>query len=175
MKITIFGFAWSGTSTIWKMLAKELDYTFMSTGNIMRSWASEMWYSLYEFEDKIANKDKNFDLKLDKKVEVFWETNNNFIFESRLARNFIPDSFKIYLYCDEQERYKRIQNREWFVLEKIISITKKREDELVKRYKNVYPNINFPPSEDIFDFFIDSTNISPKEIIDLILKKIEKA
>ena len=112
MKITIFGLAGSGTSTIGKMLAEKQNSTFMSSGNILRSWAAESGYTIYEFEDKIVKKDHSFDLKLDKKVEEFGEQNDDFIFESRLAWYFIPDSFKIYLYCDDTERYNRIQNRE---------------------------------------------------------------
>ena len=173
MKITIFGFAWSGTSTIWKMLAKSLDSTFMSTWNIMRSWAKELGYSIYDFEDKVIKIDNSFDLKLDKKVEDFWKNNEKFIFESRLAWYFIADSFKIYLHCDDIERYERIQNREWLILDDIISKTKKREDELIERYKKVYPNIAFPPNKENFDLFIDSTKISPEEIINLIIKNIK--
>jgi cytidylate kinase len=42
MKITIFGLAGSGTSTIGKLLCEKLGYKFMSSGNIMRSWAKEL-------------------------------------------------------------------------------------------------------------------------------------
>jgi cytidylate kinase len=71
MKITIFGFAGSGTSTVGKLLAQELDYTFMSSGNILRSWAEESGYTIYEFEDKVVKTDHSFDMKLDTKVAEF--------------------------------------------------------------------------------------------------------
>jgi cytidylate kinase len=171
MKITIFWLAWSGTSTVWKALAKELSYDFKSTWNIMREWAEEMWLSLYEFEDKIIKTDKSFDNKLDTKVVKFWENNDNFIFESRLAWNFIPDSFKIYLKCDEDERYNRIQKREWINPE-IVEKNKKRESELVERYKIVYPDINFPPKDDVFELVIDVTDKLPEKIIELIIEKL---
>jgi cytidylate kinase len=172
MKITIFWFAWSWTSTIWKLLSQKLNIIFMSSWNIMRSWSDELWYSIYEFEDKVIKKDSSFDLKLDKKVWDFWKKNNNFIFESRLAWSFIPDSFKIYLYCDDDIRYERVQKREWLLLEDVKTKTKKREDELVERYNKIYPNIKFPPEKKEFDLFIDATNISPDDIIELILEKI---
>jgi cytidylate kinase len=50
--------------------------------------------------------------------------------------------------------------------------TKKREEELVKRYKEVYPNIIFPPNNDMFDIVIDTTKTLPDEIIEIISKKI---
>ena len=173
MKITIFGLAWSGTSTIGKLLWEKLDYKFMSSGNIMRSWAKELGYTLYEFEDKIIKTDKSFDFKLDQKVWDFGKISDNFIFESRLAWHFIPDSFKIYLHCDDTERYRRIHEREEWDLEDIVQKTKKREDELVVRYSQVYPDINFPPEKQYFDLFIDSTAILPDEIVENILEKIK--
>lgn len=174
MKITIFWLAGSGTSTIWKLLSERLDYKFMSSWNIMRSWAENLWYTIYEFEDKVIKTDDSFDIKLDEKVKNFWEKNDDFIFESRLAWNFIPDSFKIYLKCEETERYNRIQKREKLLFEIVKEKNLKRESELVQRYAQIYPDINFPPKEHIFDLVIDATNISPKEILQEILVKIWK-
>ena len=172
MKITIFWVAWTGTSTVGKLLAKELWYSLHSTGNIMRTWADEAGFTLYEFEDKVIKQDLSFDTKLDQKVVDFWKDNDNFIFESRLAWNFIPDSFKISLTCDDMERYRRIHEREWGEFADCMRKTKKREEELVKRYKEVYSDIEFPPRDDIFDLVIDTTETLPDEIIDIIIKKI---
>ncbi len=174
MKITIFWLAGSGTSTIWKLLAQQLNSTFMSSGNILRSWAQESGYTIYEFEDKVVKQDHSFDQKLDKKVQEFGENNDDFIFESRLAWYFIPDSFKIYLYCDSSERYNRIQKREGGFLDEIIEKTQKREDDLVERYSEVYPEITFPPQDEKFDLKIDATSIMPDEIIEKILAAIKK-
>lgn len=173
MKITVFWLAWSGTSTIGKLLWEKLDYKFMSSWNIMRSWADNLWYTIYDFENKVIKTDKSFDIKLDNKVWDFWEQNDDFIFESRLAWHFIPDSFKIFLHCDDRERYRRIQTREKWNLEDIVQKTQKREDDLVIRYKEVYPDIVFPPKKEEFDLFIDATSISPDEIVDKILEKIK--
>lgn len=172
MKITIFWLAWSGKSTVWKLLTDKLNYTFMSSWNIMRQWAEAEWLSIYDFEDKIAKNDDTFDVKLDNKVREYWVENDNFLFESRLAWYFIPDSFKIYLKCDEETRYKRIQNREATPLQDIIDKNKKRETELEQRYAKIYPHISFPPREEVFDIVIDVANISPQEIVDIIVSKI---
>jgi len=175
MKITIFGLAGSWTSTLWKDLSEKIDYKFMSTGNIMRSWAKESGYTIYEFEDKVIKKDKTFDLKLDKRVVEFWKENDDFIFESRLAWNFIPDSFKVFLYCGDNERYSRIQKREWWDLDEIITKTKKRESELITRYNEVYPSIEFPPKREDFDLFIDGTDLTPEETLIKVIEKIWKS
>ncbi len=172
MKITIFWLAWSGTSTIWKLLAEKLDYKFMSSWNIMRWWAEELWLSIYDFEDKIVKNNDSLDIKLDKTVANFWKDNDSFIFESRLAWNFIPDSYKIYLKCDELERYNRIQSRELLMLDKIIYKTKKRENEVTERYWKIYPEIQFPPNDNMFDLVIDVTDILPDEIINIIVSRL---
>jgi len=173
MKITIFGLAWSGTSTIWKLLSEKSDYKFMSSWNIMRSWADKLWYSIYDFEENIIKNDDSFDIKLDNKVADYWNKNDDFVFESRLAWNFIPDSFKIYLKCDDIERYNRINTREWLSIEEITKKTKKREKELIERYAKFYPDIVFPPQENKFDLVIDSTNLMPEKVLEKILDKIK--
>ncbi|MCH8518849.1 AAA family ATPase [Candidatus Gracilibacteria bacterium] len=173
MKITLFGLAGSGTTTIAKMLCEKLDYTFMSTGNIFREYAKNAGMDLYEFENTIAKKDLNFDIKLDDEVKIYGENNDNFIFESRLAWNFIPDSFKIYLDCEQAERYKRIQEREQGKLEDIIFFNTRREQELKVRYQEIYPHITFPPKKEIFDIYIDGTHKNPDEILAIILEKMK--
>lgn len=172
MKITLFWLAGTGTSTVWKLLAENLWYSFHSTGNIMRSWAEEAGMTIYEFEDKVIKTDTSFDEKLDDRVRDFWVTNDNFIFESRLAWNFIPDSFKISLTCEDTERYRRIHEREWWDIQSVQEKTQKREDELLVRYKEVYPDIDFPPADDVFDMIIDGTDILPGAIVENIMKKI---
>ena len=174
MKITIFWFAGSGTSTVWKILAKKLWYTFMSTGNIFREFAKEVGLDLYEFEATVAKHDDNFDKKLDKKSQEYGKEYNNFVFESRLAWHFIPDSFKIYLDCEQKERYRRIHERENGNIEDITSYNSRREKELEERYKKVYPNISFPPQKDSFDLYIDSTKILPEDIVKIIIESLDQ-
>jgi hypothetical protein len=43
---------------------------------------------------------------------------------------------------------------------------------LTERYKKIYPHINFPPSEDVFDLTIDVDTINPEEIIATIMQNI---
>lgn len=175
MKITIFWLAGSWTSTIWKLLAVELWYTFMSTGNIFREFAAEAGLDLYTFETSVAKHDINFDKKLDTESEKYGQEHSKFIFESRLAWHFIPDSFKIYLDCEQEERYRRIHEREKWELKDIRLFNSRREKELEERYKKVYPNISFPPKKENFDLYIDSTNLSPHAIIETIKNSLSSS
>lgn len=144
----------------------------MSTGNIFREYAVEAGMSLYEFENTVAKHDKNFDKKLDATAAKYGQENNNFVFESRLAWHFIPDSLKIYLDCDEDERYKRIHMREWGNKEQVIADNTLRETELEERYAQVYPEITFPPKKENFDIYIDASSLSPREIVTDIIQAI---
>lgn len=172
MKITLFWLAGSGTTTIAKLLCEHKNLHFMSTGNIFRQYAQEAGMDLYTFENTVAKHDKNFDLKLDEQVAQYWKNNTNFVFESRLAWHFIPESFKIYLDCTQEERYKRIHAREKGDIKDIAFFNTRRENELIKRYTEVYPDIQFPPSQKHFDLYIDGTKLSPQEILDIILQHI---
>ncbi len=174
MKITLFWLAGSGTSTVGKLLAKKMQLNFMSSWNILRSWAKDEGYaSIYEFEDKVAKHDTTFDIKLDNKVAEYGKNEDNFIFESRLAWHFIPESIKIYLDCEESERYRRIFQREGWEKQNIIDQNTKRETELVHRYNDVYPDILFPPQEEDFDIYIDGTDILPEQIVEQIMNQIK--
>ena len=145
----------------------------------MRSWWRDLGLDICAFDDKIVKNDKDFDIKLDKKTKDFGEKNDDFVFEWRLARYFIPNSFKIFLKCEEEERYKRIEEREqlkrkWIKIEDIKLRNKKREKELILRYNKNYPNITFSPKEQDFDLVIDTTKIWPGEIVDVIMNSIFK-
>lgn len=127
---------------------------------------------LYTFENTVAKHDENFDKKLDTHAADYWENNDNFIFESRLAWHFIPDSFKIYLDCDKDERYRRIHKREWGDITELSENNSRRETELELRYSEVYPHISFPPNPKDFDLYIDATKLSPEEIISQITQSL---
>lgn len=172
MKITIFWLAGSGTSTIWKLLAEKTNYKFMSSWDIMRGWAAKEGMTIYDYEVKVVKKDTGFDIRLDDEVKKYWINKDNFIFDSRLAWNFIPDSFKIYLECDKDIRYKRIQNREEQSLEEIASKNEIRELWVVTRYNKLYPEITFPPTNENFDLVIDVSHILPDQIVSIILEQI---
>ena len=173
MKITIFGLAGKGTSTVGKLLAEKLNYKFKSSGNMMREFAKQKNQTIYEFEKEIkSDKTHKFDIQLDNKIEEFGKKNDNFIFESRLAWHFIPDSFKIKLTCNKQKSYKRIAKRENIPIDEAKKKTIYRADELIKRYSTVYPYLKFPPQDKKFDIIIDTTKLSPEEIVSKITQKI---
>jgi cytidylate kinase len=170
-KITIFGLAGTGKTTAGKMLAEKLGYSYMSSGSIFRNYAIERGLSLNQFE-AIANTTDEYDRKLDQEVEEYGKMNNNFVFESRLAWHFIPDSFKVNLTCNFEERLKRVAAREDKSFDQVNEETTHREDLITKRYKEYYGIENFSnPSN--FDYTVDTTENNPEKVVELIYDELK--
>jgi cytidylate kinase len=170
-KITIFGLAGTGKTTAGKILASKLGYEYMSSGNIFRSYADELGLSLNEFEELSKTYDK-YDKKLDDTVSEYGRTHDNFIFESRLAWHFIPDSFKISLVCDFEERIKRVANRENKSIDQVRDETIHREDLIRKRYSDYYGINNFDDNLN-FDFVVDTVPNNAEMVVELILNELK--
>jgi len=167
VKITLFGLAGCGTSTVAKLFSEKYDFTFMSGGNLFRDMAKKHNLDLYEFS-KLCQTDKKYDIALDKKQREFGESNEYFIFESRMGWHFIPDSIKVKLICDEDIRINRICERENLAnFEEIKEKTINREKSEKKRYFDYY-NIKNYENDDNFDLIIDSTKLTPEQISEKI-------
>ena len=171
-KITIFGLAGTGKSSTAKELTAKLGYTYKSTGNMYREFAEELGMTLNELE-RASVTDDSYDRKLDAKTTEYGQQNDNFIFESRLAWHFIPDSFKIMLVCDETARIQRVANREGKSFEQVKQETLERESLIYKRYKEYYgiENINDPEN---YDFIVDTEKNNLQEVVQIILTELEK-
>ncbi len=170
MKVTIFGLAATGKSTVSKIISNDLGLEYMSTGNMFRAEAARRNLSVYEF-DSLCKSDSKFDLELDESVKVYGETSDNFIFESRLAWHFIPDSIKIKLDCNLDERIRRVVERDGGDLDEAKRLTLQRESDVVVRYTELYDLADFSDDEN-FDFIIDTSNIGIDEVVSQIKKII---
>lgn len=170
-KITIFGLAGTGKSTTGKILKEKLGYEYISTGSIFRAMAENEGMSLNDFEQLSDTTDK-YDKELDNKTKEYGENNDNFIFDSRLAWHFIPDSFKIKLDCDFDTRTVRIAEREIKDLDKVRDETIHREDLITKRYKNYYGIEDFSNDKN-FDLVVDTKVNNAQKVVEIIMKELE--
>lgn len=178
MRITISGPPGSGKTTVSKLLSEKTGYELITGGSIFRNFALERNISLSELGSRAEN-DPEFDKELDGYLLNVLKTRDNIIVESRLSGwicylNNIT-AFKIYLTADELTRIKRIEssmiNRKEEQGSDIASLIKGREESERKRYYKYY-NIDFSDIS-IYDAVIDSTDLEPKEVVEVILNSLD--
>lgn len=166
VKISLFGNPGTGTSSVGKLYAKKYGLDFISSGNMFRDLAQSLGYELYEFSE-LCQTNSEYDKKLDQKIKKYGEENDNFIIDSRLAWYFIPDSFKVKLKCDFDERIRRICERDGVDFNYARDKTLFREESEKLRYKNYYGIDDFTDDK-YFDLIIDTTNLSIDEVVSII-------
>ncbi|UCB58280.1 MAG: AAA family ATPase [Thermoplasmatales archaeon] len=171
--ITISGTPGSGKSTIAQLLHKRLNLRYVYSGLIFRETAEKYNMTLEEF-GKYCEENSNIDKELDEKqVEILKK--DDVILEGRIAgwlafKNNIS-AFKIMINADIDTRAKRIVNREKGNVDKRKKEILERERSESARYKKYY-NIDLIDSS-IYDLVIDSSDKTPEEIIEIIMKKID--
>ena len=171
-RITIFGLAGTGTSTVGRALAEKLGYQFVSSGDMFRKKAKDMGLDLSKLQER-AKGNSAFDQELDREIGKIGEEKDNIIVESRLAWHFIPNSIKIKLSCDFEVRVKRLAERDHLSFEQAEVHVREREKVDDERYQKFYgiENIN---NDSHFDLIIDTTMTNPAEIVGQISTFIKK-
>ena len=170
--ITISGTPGSGKSTVAQLLEKKLGLKYIYSGLIFRELADKHKMALDEF-GKYCEDHSEIDRELDdRQLEILKK--GNVILEGRLSgwiayRNQIP-ALKVSIDADLNARAKRIVNREEGAIEKRKKEIKEREKCEVRRYKDYY-EIDIK-DKSIYDIIIDSSNKTPEEIVELIIKKL---
>jgi cytidylate kinase len=170
-KITIFGLAGTGKSTAGKILQSRIGCDFVSTGLIFREMAEKQGLSLAELE-VLSNSDDKYDRELDRQTAEYGKSHDNFIFDSRLAWYFIPDSFKIKLDCDFDTRTQRIAEREKKEVDQVRSETIHRETLITERYEKYYGIKDFSNSKN-FDLVVDTKANNKEQVVELILAEMK--
>ncbi|UCD14695.1 MAG: cytidylate kinase family protein [Thermoplasmatales archaeon] len=172
--ITISGSPGSGKTTIAKLLEKKLGLKYVYSGDIFRNMAKKYNMSLEEF-GSYCEKHKNADEQLDRyQLKILQK--GDVIVEGRIAgwlayRNNIF-STKILLEADLEARASRIVKREKGRVEKRKKEILKRENSEATRYKKYY-DIDIDDTS-IYDLVIDTSNKTPDEIVELIIKEIKE-
>ncbi len=182
MNITITGNLGSGKSSIGKVL-KEKGYEIVSTGNIFRQLAMEKGLSVEEFNQQVNEAtrrgDRSVDQMIDDTTARIGRERDNIMFDSRLAWNFVPDSFKVFVITDIDEASRRVfndsvrANSESYESQEACkkALVNRQELESV-RFKEIYEIDYYDMSN--YNLVIESTSAAPADIAEEILAKLEE-
>ena len=178
MKVTIFGLEGTGTSSAGKRLAKEMNWEFKSSGNMMREMAEKEGITLEQFNTRRIEimketGDDSSDREIDDHIKEYGEMNNSFVFESRLAWFLIPDSFKIKLVCSDEVRSSRVASRDGVSLKEAHENNIRRQKENKEAYEMMYKKIVYPPEDSVFDLIIDTGEKDLEEVVEEIINKVK--
>ena len=173
--ITITGDLASGKSTVVDILVKELGYQKYSNGMYFRELAKEYDMDVTTF-GKYVEQHPDIDRKIEAYTKEYAKRNDELVIDARLGFYSVPDSFKIYLKVDLDESAKRaFEDKNRKETESFSSVEEHKEDiklryELEnKRYMDNYGIDRTDLSN--YDLVIDTTEKTPEEVSDLIIKK----
>jgi len=175
MIITISGKQGAGKTTIAKKIAKELNYEFISIGDLQGELAMEKGLTITELMT-LEKEQPQIHQEIDKKTEKIGKTKDNFIIEGWIAYHFIPHSFKIFLDVDEKIGCKRIFNSyrpdepKKETLEETLENQKLRLKETQKGFQKAH-GIDFLDASQ-YDFILNTSNLTTHQVIEKILEKL---
>jgi len=167
MRITISGLPGSGTTTIAKLLSKELSLELISAGELFRAMAKERNLPLDQFS-KLAENNDDFDRWIDMRQREEAMERENVIIEGRLSGFFVPHAdLRIWLKAPVEVRARRIAGREKITYDEALSAMRSREQSEYMRYEKYYGI--YLDDLSLYDLVIDSSRWNENDIVEMIL------
>lgn len=169
--ITVDGPSGAGKGTLAEHIAEKLGIEHFSASDVFYQIAEDRGISHVELAEKA---EKEVDIEVDRgTLERGLE--NSCVIDGRLPSWVLGDysDLKIYVTADEEERAKRVAQRENISEEKALEEeVKKRDAENDRRYEEYY-GIDTSDLE-IYDLVIDNTELSIEEQNELVEKVLEQ-
>lgn len=167
--ITVGGLPGTGTSTLCRLLEERLGVPYVYAGQIFRQQAEARGMSLAEF-GALCQQDRSVDEALDEE-QVRLMRRGDLLLEGRLSgwladRNDL-DAFKVWVTCDENERLRRIVERDGGDVPQQRHDTLERERSEADRYIRYY-GIDLEDLR-IYDLVLDSTKQTPEQLADAVV------
>jgi cytidylate kinase len=173
--VTLSGLPGSGTSTVAQMVAAALGLDHLDGGTVFRSVAAERGLSLSAFAS-LAETDDTIDRALDDRL-TDRARQGEVLLESRLAGWLVTraelDAFRVWIHCDEQERARRVADRENREPAVALAHNRAREHSERVRYLGYY-GIDLTDLS-VYDLVLDSTATAPAPLVSAITTALESA
>lgn len=177
MHITLTGNLGSGKSTLGKILETEYGYEIFSTGKVIRQIAGEHGVSVLEM-NKMMEKDHKYDHMIDDTTARISkeQKDKKLLFDSRLAWNFVEDSFKVFLSVSLSVAAARVMAdasrgtvETYASLDECKESLKERAATEDRRYKELYGIEYFNYAN--YNLVLDSSDCSPEVLAEILVKE----
>ena len=142
LRLTVSGPPGSGTSTLVDKICQSRNWTSLNGGEIFRTEAANRGLSVVEFSS-LCKQDLDVDRELDTKLkEAISSQNPPDVVESRLsgwwAHQLELDCLRVWVSVSDEERARRIQNREGGDFSERLQESKQRQYDDNQRYMELY-------------------------------------
>lgn len=179
MHITITGNLGSGKSTICKIMEDKYGFEIYSTGKVQRELARDMNMTTLEMNQFMCS-DPKFDTMIDDATARISKENRDkkIIFDSRLAWNFVEQSFKVFLSVSLSVAANRVFNdnrgkeEQYKDIDEARDLLAARAQTETKRYKDMY-NLDYFNFNN-YNLVIDSTYCTSEKIASIIMEEAKK-
>lgn len=177
MHITLTGNLGSGKSTLGKILETKYGYEIFSTGRVIRRIAEEHGVSVLEM-NKMMETDHKYDHMIDDTTARISkeQKDRKLLFDSRLAWNFVEDSFKVFLSVSLSVAVARVMAdasrgtvETYASLEECRESLKERAAAEDRRYKGLYGIEYFNYAN--YNLVLDSSDCSPEVLAEILVKE----
>ena len=169
--IAISGDIGTGKSTLARLLSEKLGWEYVSAGNYFRVWYKSKGMDV----SKVYGIPEEEDRKMEADFKKEMAERSNIVFESRLAGWLAQDylkTLKVLCVVDSEEAYKRVAKRDSVSVEEAEKLSKQRGKDLVDKFNKLYGVSDFLDPK-YFDLVIDTTNLSPEQVLEKVLNKIQ--
>ena len=173
--ISLAGDLASGKGTVSEILIKELGYGIYRNGEYARKLAKDMRLDITSFNAYLAEHPE-IDLQIEKSASEYAKDHNEFIIDARLGWYAVPESFKIYLRVDIDVAAQRAFNDSKRKSTENFATVEEQKADMQKRYRlenERYFKLYNVHKDDMsnYDLVIDTTNMKPEEVAQLIITK----
>ena len=177
MHITLTGNLGSGKSTLSKILEAEYGYEIFSTGKVIRQIAEEQGVSVLEM-NKLMEKDHKYDHMIDDTTARISreQKDKKILFDSRLAWNFVEESFKVFLSVSLPVAASRVLAdasrgavETYASVEECMASLKDRAATEDRRYKEIYGIEYFNYAN--YNLVLDSSDCTPDILAKILVQE----
>lgn len=177
MIITLMGTPGAGKSTLGRLLAQQLGFRHYSMGDLQRRIATEHGWTINELMAKNTSGDFDSDTETDAYQERLGKEENDFVIDGRLSWHFIPQSFKVFLDCEEHERARRLLER-GSTSDKAVDVddaVRLNAERLRDEKENFRKKYGLDPYDTgHYDLVLDTTSTPPEELARKVIAALEK-